>query len=91
MTTKVGPAVSSWGTQFQSLFFDTARAKLIDVETTADDNNIPDRVDIRTGNVQTGDAFGGVFTTKSKQMLVVGGFIAVALAAGFMLRRKRRR
>jgi len=36
--------------EFKSLFFDTARFKLIDVESNNDENNVPDNVDIAKGN-----------------------------------------
>lgn len=53
-----------------TLFLDVQRAKLIDVQTHEDDNNVPGAEDVRTGRDEAsqGDMYGGIFSTKNKSM-----------------------
>ena len=89
MATTTAPTTSGFGGNPQSLFFDSARAKLIDVESNSDDKNVPDYTDVRTGNAsaQRGDLLGGVFSGSSGGIrigLVVVGVVS-AIALFFMI------
>ena len=71
-----------------NLVLDVARHKYIDLETTEDDNNMPDYVDVKTGQVNTRANVGGVggmfanFTPLHWVALTVAGGLAFGLATG---------
>ncbi len=83
------PASGAWNNDFRNFLFDAARSKYIDVATKQDANNVPDRIDVATGNAaaQSKDATGGLIQSlkhpTKKGMLELGaigiGLIALAL------------
>lgn len=86
-----GTAVSSGNTggglfgsiaKLGELYIDYTRAKNLDVETARDDDNIPDQVDLRTGNrAAASDALGGIFK-KTVMGLNAAEWVMVAAALG---------
>lgn len=92
-TTRTGPALdwSQAGSDLWSLVLDTARSKLIDVEQVGDEGNIPDRTDLRTGNLSNpgtnAPQMGGALGQPSAGMnwWMVGGLIAAAGAVVYFM------
>lgn len=59
-TTRTGPSINwqSAGSDIFNLMLDTARSKLIDVEQIGDERNVPDMMDLRSGQYPTQTATG---------------------------------
>lgn len=66
---------------FTATFFDALRSRVVDVEGGADDRNIPDNVDVRTGQA------GGAAYAPAPAGIPVAGWVllGVAVVAGAMM------
>jgi hypothetical protein len=74
--TTQGPSV--WD-KFGDFVLDVGRSRLIDVERTTDDRNIPDSTDVRTGNSPkvTGVAAPAI------PLMKIAGLVALSIGAMF--------
>ncbi len=91
--TNVIPASGAWNTDFRNFLFDAARSKYVDVATKQDANNVPDRVDVATGNAdaQSKDATGGLLQSlkhpTKKGMLELGAIGVGLIVLAVMLKK----